>query len=148
MIIDNIANRHKYYALGDDIKAALDYFASVDADTIQEADVTVEGTDVVVKVRPMMTKDIAVCEFEAHKKYIDIHYVAYGTECIGYSDVRKLKELSYSEEKDIMLLEGKGDILTLDKGDFMITFTQDAHMPCICKESPVNLGKMIAKIKA
>ena len=48
----------------------------------------------------------------------------------------------------MVLIEGNGDILTLEKGDFMITFTQDAHMPCICKENPVNLGKMIAKIKA
>ena len=95
-----------------------------------------------------MTKDITECTFEAHKKYIDIHYVAYGTECIGYSDVKKLKEISYNEEKDAAQLEGTGDVLTLEKGDFMITFTQDAHMPCICKENPVNLGKMIAKIKA
>ena len=65
-----------------------------------------------------------------------------------YSDVKKLKEISYNEEKDAAHLEGHGDVLTLEKGDFMITFTQDAHMPCICKENPVNLGKMIAKIKA
>ncbi len=148
MIIDNIKNREKYYALGSDIKAALDYFAGIEADTLEKADVNIEGTDVVVKIRPMMTKDITECTFEAHKKYIDIHFVAYGTECIGYSNVTKLNEISYDEEKDAAALEGSGDILTLEKGDFMITFTQDAHMPCICKDSPVNLGKMIAKIKA
>lgn len=148
MIIDNIKNRQKYYALGDEIKAALDYFAGVNTNGLEQADVNIEGTDVIVKIRPMMTKDVTECTFEAHKKYIDIHYVAYGTECIGYSAVTKLKEISYNEERDMVLLEGDGDVLTLEKGDFMITFTQDAHMPCICKENPVNLGKMIAKIKA
>lgn len=148
MIIDNIKNREKYYALGKDIKAALDYFASVNVEDIEKADVNIEGTDVIVKIRPMMTKVITECTFEAHKKYIDIHYVAYGTECIGYSDVKKLKEISYNEENDAAFLEGEGDVLTLEKGDFMITFPQDAHMPCICKEKPVKLGKMIAKIKA
>lgn len=148
MIIDNIKNREKYYTLGSDIKSALDYFAGIHVDSLEKADEKIEGTDIIVKVRPMMTKDITECTFEAHKKYIDIHYVAYGTECIGYSDVKKLKEISYSEEKDAANLEGNGDILILEKGDFMITFPQDAHMPCIRKENPVEIGKMIAKIKA
>jgi len=148
MVIDNIKNREKYYALGKNIKSALEYFASVDVEDIEKTDVNIEDTDVIVKVRPMMTKYIKECTFESHKKYIDIHFVAYGTECIGYSNVENLKEISYNEKNDAAFLEGEGDVLTLEKGDFMITFPQDAHMPCICKEKPVKLGKMIAKIKA
>ncbi len=147
MIVDSIKNRAKYYALGDDIKAALDYFATIDDKPLEKANVTIPGTDVVVKVRPMDSKKIEDCSFEAHKEYLDIHYVAYGTECIGYADVEKLKEVSYNPESDAALLEGSGDIITLEKGYFMIVFTQDAHMPCICKDSPAPIGKMIAKIK-
>lgn len=147
MIVDNIKNRANYYSLGNDIKAALDYFASVGDSGIEKEDVTIPGTDVIVKIRPMMTKNIKECSFEAHKRYIDIHFVAYGTECMGYSDVSKLKEICYDEASDAVELDGEGDILTLEKGYFMITLTQDAHMPCICKDHPEEIGKMIAKIK-
>lgn len=147
MIIDHIENRKNYYVLGEDIRAALDFFATVSDTKFEKDNISIEGTDVIVKARPMMTKDITECKFEAHKKNIDIHFVAYGTECIGYSDVKKLKEISYDEASDAAFLQGEGDVLTLERGYFMITLPQDAHMPCICKDEPVELGKMIAKIK-
>ena len=148
MIIDNIQNREKYYCLGGEIKAALDYFATACGSELEKSDIKIDGTDVIVKIRPMMTKNIKDCTFEAHKKHIDIHFVAYGTEQIAYKDVKNLKEISYDEVKDAALLEGEGDILTLDTGYFMITFPQDAHMPCIAKDKPEKLGKMIAKLNA
>ena len=77
-----------------------------------------------VKARPMETKIKEDCVFEAHRKYADIHFVAYGKEKIGYSDVKRLKLVDYNEEKDAALLEGEGDSITLLPGYFMITPTR------------------------
>lgn len=148
MIIDNIRNRAMYYALGNDIRAALDYFASVSENDVKNTDIQIPDTDVVIKVRPLMTRPLEECSFEAHKKHIDIHYVVSGTERIGYSDINKLIETGYDEKGDMVTLDGSGDLLTLEKGCFMIAFPDDAHMPCVCTESPAQLGKMIAKINA
>ena len=147
MITDHIRNREKYYYLGEDFKKALDFFATVSDEPFEKDDIKLEGCDVVVKARPMDTKPLENCSFEAHKVYADIHFVAYGKEKIGYSDVTKLKEINYNEEKDAALLEGSGDLITLDKGYFMITLPDDGHMPCVCSGEPAPLGKMIAKIK-
>ena len=147
MIVDHIRNREKYYFLGEDFKAALDFFSTVTGEPFEKTDIQVENSGVVVKVRPMNSKMKEECSFEAHKKYADIHFVAYGCEKIGYSDVKKLELMEYSEEKDAALLVGDGDLITLMPGYFMITMPDDAHMPCVCVHSPEALGKMIAKIK-
>lgn len=147
MIVDHISNREKYYCLGENVRASLDYFAGIGDGELEKANVQVTD-EILVKVRPMMTKPESECSFEAHKNDVDIHFVAYGSEQIGYADVKKLKELSYNEEKDMYALEGTGDKITLDKGYFLIAYPQDAHMPCIAPGEPAPLGKMIAKFKA
>lgn len=147
MIVDHIRNREKYYFLGEGYKAALDFFATVSDAPFEKADIKIANSCVLVKARPMDTKKIADCFFEAHREYADIHFVAYGKERIGYADVNKLKLVEYNAEKDAAFLEGEGDLVTLDKGYFMITLPCDAHMPCVCVEDPAPLGKMIAKIK-
>ena len=96
----------------------------------------------------MNTKPESECSFEAHKEYADIHFLAYGTEQIGYAHVSKLHEVSYDAAKDVALLEGAGDKLTLTPGYFMITLPQDAHMPC--RNDGINdctSMKLVIKIK-
>ena len=147
MIVDHIRNREKYYFLGEDFKAALDFFATIKEEPFENADIKVENSDVIVKARPMETIELTEWKFEFHKKYADIHFVAYGIEKIGYADVKSLKELNFSEDKDVGFLEGTGDLITLKPGYFMVTLPDDAHMPCICDGAPAPLGKMIAKVK-
>lgn len=147
MIVDHIRNREKYYCLGEDFKAALDYFANITETPFDEADIKVVNSDIIVKLRPMNTKKIEDCNFEAHKKYADIHFVAYGKEKIGYNDINNLDLVEYNAENDVAFFTGQGDLITLLPGYFMITLPDDAHMPCICVGEPATLGKMIAKIK-
>lgn len=147
MIVDHIRNREKYYCLGEDFKTALDYFAIVTETPFEETDIKVGNSDVIVKLRPMNTKKIEDCNFEAHKKYADIHFVAYGKEKIGYNDINNLDLVEYNAENDVAFFTGQGDLITLLPGYFMITLPDDAHMPCICVGEPATLGKMIAKIK-
>lgn len=147
MIIDHISNRAQYYCLGESFRAALDYFAAVSEATLEKKNVPLGNGEGMIKVRPMETKPEEQCTWEAHRQYADIHFLTYGTEQIGYAHVDRLHTLSYDPEKDAVALEGSGDKLTLLPGYFMITFPQDAHMPCIAPMAPAPIGKMIAKIK-
>lgn len=146
MIVDHISNRAQYYCLGEDYKTALDFFAGAGGEPLTKANIPLDHGRILIKVRPMCSKAEADCSFEAHRKYADIHFLAYGTEQIGYAYVASLKETSYDPQSDVAVLEGKGDNVTLRPGYFMITFPQDAHMPCIAPEEPAPIGKMIAKI--
>lgn len=146
MIIDHISNRAQYYCLGGDYRTALDFFAGVGSEPLTKTDIPLDHGRVLIKVRPMRSKAEENCSFEAHREYADIHFLAYGTEQIGYADAASLKEVSYNPQSDAAALEGKGDKVTLRPGYFMITMPQDAHMPCIAPREPAPIGKMIAKI--
>ena len=146
MIIDHIRNRALYYGLGDDYKKTLDYMAaSLDA-KFEEGDINVPESNSVIKARLMHTKPEENCKLEAHKKFVDIHFVVYGREQIAYTDINKCKEISYDEAKDFALLDGTAQPILLDAGYFMITFTDDGHMPSICVDEPCDMGKMVTKI--
>lgn len=147
MVIDHIRNRHLYYGMGEDIKKALDYLAQYSDEAPKEEDIVI-NEDILVRVRPCNTKPSKDCPFEAHRDYIDIHYVAQGLEGIGYADKATLKEISYDEKADAYLLEGKGDILTMPVNYFMITLPDDSHQPCVAvNDEPCFINKLIVKIK-
>lgn len=146
MIIDHIRNRKLYYGLGDDYKKTLDYMAELLGEKFAEGDLPVAESNSVIKARVMRTKPVENCKLEAHKKFVDIHFVVYGKEQIAYTDVDKCEEVSYDEAKDFVVLSGNPQPIVLEPGYFMVTFTSDAHMPSICVDEPIEMGKMVAKI--
>ena len=86
--------------------------------------------------------------FEAHKKYIDIHYCISGSEGIGYNDVSRLTPTTeYDEDNDYYLLTGGYQKVILHEGDFCIVFPEDAHIPMMKGVSDEKLLKAVAKVK-
>lgn len=89
-----------------------------------------------------------VRKFEAHKKFIDIHFVLEGEETFVFANTDELTpETEYNEEEDYLLLNGEGTKLTLRAGEFCIVYPQDAHIPTLEKLSEGNLVRGVAKIK-
>ena len=87
-------------------------------------------------------------KFEAHKKFLDIHFVLEGEETFAYANVDGLTpDTAYNEAEDCLLLNGDGTKLTLRTGDFCIVFPQDAHIPILEKSSEEALIRGVAKIK-
>lgn len=146
MIKDNIKNASLYYGLGENFRLALEYLSSYNGKADAKEDIKVSD-GVKIKVRPYNTKEQSECSFEAHKLEADIHYVVGGCEKIGYAPISSLKVNYEQPEKDMIYLEGEGVNVPLYQGDFMITFPDDAHMPCIKVDESVMCNKLIAKIK-
>jgi len=146
MIVDNIRNAHLYLGLGKGFEEALTFLKNYDGAADEKADITVSDK-VMVKCRPYMTKPQSECAFEAHKRFADIHFVVSGCEMIGYAPTPSLTVVSENDEKDLIMLDGEGTNILLNPGDFMITFPDDAHMPCIAKDQPVFCAKLVAKIE-
>ena len=86
--------------------------------------------------------------FEAHRKYIDVHYCISGSEGIGYADISALApETEYNEADDYMLLSGEYCKVVLREGDFCIVFPEDAHIPMMLGDTEGKLLKAVAKVK-
>lgn len=148
MIVDHIRNAGRYACLGEGFQKALEYLAGYQPEAQPvKRDISLCGDEVFVKVRPYMTKPEAECAYEAHRLYADIHYVAQGSERMGWADAAQLTPGAYNPDKDMLSLSGQGQLIALQAGYFAITFPEDAHMPCVQLEQPELCVKLIAKVK-
>ena len=87
---------------------------------------------------------------EAHRKYIDLQYMIYGEEKIGYADIRnpKMSQELYDEKNDAELfsrIESEGFII-LKKGMYAVFFPQDVHRPGISIKETRGIRKAIFKL--
>lgn len=89
------------------------------------------------------------CLYEAHRKYVDLHFIVSGIERIATSDICSLSsEVPYEPEKDIEFLKGDADgYYELKPGQFMVCFPGDAHKVAMMKDKPANIKKIVFKIK-
>jgi YhcH/YjgK/YiaL family protein len=87
---------------------------------------------------------------EAHRKYIDLQYILYGEEKIGYADYRntKMSLKEYNGETDIELFSRIEDesFFILKKDMYCIFFPEDVHRPGLTNRETRGIRKIIVKI--
>ena len=97
-------------------------------------------------------RDISEAKLEAHRKYLDLHYVISGEERVGYINVDKCTAaMKFNEEEDYILFDNKLDEFSseeiswvnLKEGNFMVFFPEEAHVPLIGKG---KIKKVVFKI--
>lgn len=147
MIIDKIEDAYLYYGLGERIKTALKYLENLDLSKFKPGKYEVDGSVVFASCDEYVTNPIESGKWEAHRKYIDVQFVAEGTELIGYSNIESMKiSEQYDRDKDILFLEGDGDFLTMNEGTFMILMPHDVHMPGRYDKEPGPVKKIVMKV--
>ena len=150
MILANIKDADKYCSINPNFKAVFDFLKTLTKDS--KEGIVAEDYKVNFSGKYCDTADINADGtpkvFEAHKKYIDIHYCISGSEGIGYNDVTRLTPTTeYDEENDYFLLSGEYQKVILREGDFCIVFPEDAHIPMMCGFTGGKLLKAVAKVK-
>ena len=142
MIIENIRYAKKFYAMNKDFEAVFEILKNLS----ENSDKTVVRDGEVWVNAPAVTQT-AIKPFEAHRKFIDIHYVVSGSEVFGYSDIKKLTVTKeYDSTTDCEFLEGDAKEIVLNEGDFLIAFPEDAHIPSM-RSAGGTLIRTVAKIK-
>jgi biofilm protein TabA len=109
-----------------------------------------DGDNLFVMISEYNTKNPEDAKFEAHRKYIDIQYVASGSELIGISPVTLRDSVlqEYNDTKDIEFLSVKESIKNkATPANFFIFFPEDAHMPGLKEETNTPVRKVVVKIR-
>ena len=147
MIIDNINNCQIYQGLHKDFSKIFEVLKTLPIDSMTEKLVFDVGNSWIYP--PTVLNEITgIKQLEAHKEFIDIHYILSGTEKFGYANISNLKTAkSYDAEADYELLDGETEFFTLKTGDFCIVYPQDAHIPAFQKIGDENLVRVVAKIR-
>lgn len=151
MIIDKLENAQKYYVLGESFKKAFEFLKNTNIVELENGKHELDGENLFVSVQDYMTKALDDCRFEAHKKYIDIQYIAKGFEKLGYANIDECTPTTtYDENADITFLDCQNDkhsFVNADEGYFVIFMPQDAHMPCVSVDGATFVKKAVVKIK-
>ena len=97
------------------------------------------------------TRAVETAQFEAHRKYIDLHYLIRGKEMIGSANSASLREVKpYTPEVEAALYErpAKYKRLMLKPGEFTVFFPGQAHMPGCYVDKSEEIKKVVIKILA
>jgi YhcH/YjgK/YiaL family protein len=109
----------------------------------------INGRDIYATVSTVTTKPRQDCIFEAHQKYIDIHFCLTGGELIEWEPLKNLKPaMEFDGAKDYCLYEApaKSTSLKMTPGTIAIFLPQDAHMPKIQDGENTEARKVVIKI--
>lgn len=149
MISDTITNRHLYSAISPRIKRALDYIAATDFSAMEPGRYEIDGDNLFALVQTYQSIPREQGKWECHRIYTDVQYIAEGIEQIGFGNVVSMNVITeYNPGKDIEILTGEGDYVTLRQGCYGIFFPQDAHQPKIAPgDKPGEVKKVVVKVK-
>ncbi len=149
MIADVIKNRKIYGAISPRIKTALDFIAGTDFSSMEPGRIELDGINLFVLVQEYDSVPKEKGKWECHRNYIDIQYIAEGIEKIGFTHIDNMQVLTeYNPEKDVAILSGTGDYVTLTKGSYSIFFPEDAHQPKVAPEDkPGPVKKVVVKVR-
>ena len=149
MILDRLENASTYSGLGERVAAALDFLTATNLDKVPVGQqIQILGSKVTGSASESQTtpRDPSR-QFEAHRRFIDVHYVVCGTECMGYANLDDLEVTKpYQDADDYLLLDGPGDFVNVHSGMFAIFMPQDAHMPGLAAGDPQPLRKIVIKV--
>jgi biofilm protein TabA len=149
MILDSLAAAMQYEGLGPGIALGLAYLRNFDPDT-PDGRYPLSGDDLFVLVQTYETGPATEKQFEAHREYIDIQYVAAGSERILYLPVEGLEiHTPYSDAGDVMFFQepGVSSSLLLLPGNFAVFFAGDAHKPGCMAGSRARVKKAVVKVR-
>lgn len=89
-------------------------------------------------------------QFEAHRKYIDVHYMLAGQSTTGFAPIEKLKVITrYQEESDEATYHVPATYtkVKLYPGKFAVFFPGGGHMPNCHLDGPHDLHKVVVKVR-
>ena len=108
MILDHISHSIFYKAINEKVNQALEYIQKTDFENLDPGTHVVDGEELFFNLIEYETKNAEDRFWESHKKYIDIHYILEGKECIGHELFERMNiKDPYNEQDDYFLLEGK-----------------------------------------
>lgn len=131
MIRDRIENAEPYGRLGRGIAQALEWLRTTDCTKLAQGKHDIDDQRVFAVVQRYVPKPLAEAAWEAHHRYIDVQYVAAGSERMGCTPLGPGMKISkpYDPHQDLVFYETDGDLLVFRTGEFAIFTPQDVHAP-------------------
>lgn len=135
------------------LQKALAYVAETDFSKIANGEYEIDGRNVFARVNTYETEPKAERKPEKHNDYIDVQFVAQGSETIWYTPLTKecVETENRAEKEDVIFYADpqEKNCAVLNAGDFAIFFPWELHRPnCSCEKKASFVQKIVVKVKA
>lgn len=151
MILEPLTNWRLISPIHPGFAAAFEWLEHFDPETL-DGEYDISRRDVYAIVQRYRTVPESDKEWEAHRIYVDIQYVATGAEKILHCPVEYLvTKFPYNQAKDFETFhaEERQDLttLTVSSGHFCVFFPSDGHKPGCSDSEPMNVLKVVIKVR-
>lgn len=128
---------------------AFEFLATKDLAAMKTGRYELEGADLFVNVSEYATKNMEEVQYEAHRQYADIQYLAKGSEQIGVADMKsKVLTVPYDSLKDVAFFAANDSAFRQANAEnFFIFFPDDAHRPGVKIGENDNVRKVVVKVR-
>lgn len=148
MVFGNIRDRKDYAWLEDVVGKCFDYANTHDLLSFEKGSHTIDGDDLFVNIVEYETTNAADRFWEAHRQYLDLHFILRGPEQIDVNFIDNMEQKEFVEKDDFLPLEGEPNShVVLNAGDFLLCYPADAHRTAVKVGEPTTIKKAIFKIK-
>lgn len=148
MIFGNIDNIEEFSFLEDSVKECFDYVKTHDLKSFEKGCHEIDGDRLFVNIVEYETTTPENRFWEAHKDYLDVHFMICGEEQIDVNFIKNMELKEYVKEDDFLPMEGnKNSDVCLSEGDFLVCYPNDAHRTAIKVNEPKNIKKAIFKVQ-
>jgi biofilm protein TabA len=146
MILCSKDELHRYVSLHSRLPQAFSFLSRPDVAASAPGRVELDGDALYAIVNIQQGKTQPEATLEAHRRYIDIHYVLAGTERMGWKPLTECRSIvtPYNSEKDIEFLgEAPDNWCVVQPGMVALFFPEDAHAPMVSNDL---IHKIILKV--
>ena len=148
MILDRLDNADTYAAV-DALADAFAFLRRGGFDELATGRHEVGGERMYVMVNRYTTKPPSELPYEAHRAWLDVHYIVSGRETLYWQDIGAMPEgEGYQADGDAELFRHDGGLpVVLEPGMFVVLYPQDAHKPGCIADATVPTVKVVVKLR-
>ena len=135
------------------LQKALAYIAATDFSKVENGEYEIDGRNVFARVNTYATEPKEARRPEKHNDYIDVQFVARGSEAIWYAplcDKPVVIENKAATDDVIFYADAhEANCVNLSAGDFAVFFPWELHRPnCSPADGAGNVQKIVVKVRA
>jgi len=149
MIVTDLEHLAQQMAPSPALPKVIEFLRQVRPEALKEGRVEIAGDQAYALVQLYETR-AGEPKFEAHRKYLDIQYMAEGDEVIGWAFIDRMAvDTTYNEAKDVCLGHVPPAEMTpvrLSAGQMAVLYPSDAHAPKLAAGAPMAVKKIVVKV--
>ena len=149
MVFGNIRDLKDFSWLEEGVRKSFQYAQEHDLLSYEKGRHDIDGDDLFVNIVEYETTTPEERFWEAHRQYLDLHFMLRGPEQIDVGFIDDMEQKEYVEQDDFLPLEGEPSarIVLKNAGDFLLCYPADAHRTAVAVDGPAVIKKAIFKIR-